>query len=320
VELPAASVSTDRRGLAWRARIKGSREGNLISASHSIRVMNVPAARLALALPLLVASCANAPERATESAPASPAGGAARADAARPAYAPSSWAPAGTSAGFAPSEPLLDRRGAALEELDDQAARAALARMQVSGLHIGREQSLRAAVGVVRAATGLPLIVHPRAEQAALDAGAVFELALEHSIAITAVCNLLSEQAGAEVEWTVRHGAVLFTSSADARGESYLVSYDVRAHVQPMSDFIAPSIAELSLLDEQGDESTPVGGVGGTQQSWDEGALATLVQEVIEPSSWDADDVGIQAEGGFLFVRQTGAVHRKVRAFLDSLR
>ena len=52
----------------------------------------------------------------------------------------------------------------------------------------------------------------------------------------------------------------------------------------------------------------------------DEGALAALLQEVIEPSSWGEEGVGIEAGGGLLYVRQSGPVHREVRRFLDSLR
>lgn len=58
-----------------------------------------------------------------------------------------------------------------------------LERTRVPALSVRREESLRGAVEAVRVVTGLPLVVDPAAEAAALDAGAVFDLELTNPLA-----------------------------------------------------------------------------------------------------------------------------------------
>ncbi len=51
----------------------------------------------------------------------------------------------------------------------------------------------------------------------------------------------------------------------------------------------------------------------------DEHELLDIIKQMIEPESWNRDDVYARAAGGRLIVRQTNAVHRKIRALAERL-
>ena len=121
--------------------------------------------------------------------------------------------------------------------------------------------------------------------------------------------------------WTVRHEAVVFTTVEGARGELVLLTHDIRMLTAPRTDFVAPRLDRLRLIDELEDEEghSVFGDVGESVTVMAEDDVVTLVQETIAPTTWDDDGVQIFAENGVLFVRHTPAVQARVRAFLGAL-
>ena len=213
--------------------------------------------------------------------------------------------------------PLQSARGSVAASL-----RHELAQTRLRGFVVQDEESLRAVVESVQATTGLPLVVHPAAEDAALDEGAVFQFDLQNSISVENVLDLIVEQAGEEVTWIVRHDVVLVTTRDRAGGTTFLLMHDVQDLVAGRTDFIGPRLDRLRLLDEMEDDDGggPFGGVGELVIHWEEDDVATLVQENIAPQSWEGDHVSITAENGFLAVVQTREVHALIRDFLNALR
>lgn len=214
--------------------------------------------------------------------------------------------------------------GASLDraELQDAALRGLVARTRVNGFAVDDEESLRRVVDGLRTITGLPLVVHPLAEEAALDHGAVFAFDLRHPMRADDVLDLVVEQAGPEVSWTVRGEAVLVTTRERAAGELRLAQYDIRDLTMALTSFPGPRIDRIRLLDELEDDDGigPFGGVGETVQRMEEDEVTTLVEEHVAPGTWSDPGVSITAENGILFVRQSAAVHAEIQRFLDGLR
>lgn len=209
----------------------------------------------------------------------------------------------------------------AVERESMPSVRLQLRNTRVPSFSLQDEDSLRDAVKVLANITGLPLVVTPLAEDAATDAGAIFDLDLKNPMLAEDVLKLLVRQAGDDVRWTVKHEAILVTTKAKAQGELLVKLHDVNTLTFGRTDFIAPRIDRLRLLDdiEDDDGGGLFGGVGETVVGIDEEELATLVQENIAVGTWEDDGVSIEPQNGFLFIVQTADVQRQIARFLAQL-
>lgn len=189
------------------------------------------------------------------------------------------------------------------------------------GFQSAESDSLRGTVDQVALLTGLPLIVSGAAEQAAFDEGALFEYTLSNRITAHNLLNLIASDAGDGVEWVLQHEAVVFTTRERARGELAIRVHDISGHVFAQTDFLAPRIDRLRLLEdiEDDDGGGLFGGVGESVQRYTESDLETLVQENIAVGTWDDEGVSIRGENGKLIVVHSDAVQLQVRRFLDEL-
>ncbi len=210
---------------------------------------------------------------------------------------------------------------AAQRAIEQRFVRTQLKAARLPGFVIDDEESLRAVIDVVRNGTGLPLVVSPSAETAVLDAGIVFDFQFEQPLGARHVLNLIVRQADGEVRWVVRHGAILFVPEQQALGATFLRIYDIQTLTFARTDFSAPRIDRLRLLDdlEDDDGGGPFGTVGERVSQITPEEVMDSVQSQVAVETWDADGVTIDVSGGFLLVVQTAAVHERVRKFLRSL-
>lgn len=277
------------------------------------------APRLLLAPALLLAACAGA--RPVAGAPAQPP---------EPARGPQLIS-FNRARGQAPPDatPRVYRAAAPMTAAElPRVARAATpsVRTQLRTTRVPRfvvedEPSLTEAVRVLANATGLPLVVTPLAEDLAASAGAVFDLDLANPMLAEDVLKLLVRAAGDEVRWMIKHEAILVTTKEQAQGELVVQMHDVNTLTFGRTDFIAPRIDRLRLLDdiEDDDGGGLFGGVGELVVGTDVEELATLVQENIAVGTWENDGVSIEPQNGFLFVVQTPEVQRQIARFLAQL-
>jgi general secretion pathway protein D len=201
--------------------------------------------------------------------------------------------------------------------------RSQLATRSIPGLTIKDEESLSTVVESVHAITGLPMVVDPAAEQAAVDEGIVFNLELSNPITIEKVLNLIAQSAGTNVTWTIRHDTVLVTTKEKARGELIIYNHDVQDLIFGLTDFLGPRIDRLRLLDDLEDEDENSGGafgkIGEKPTITAPEDLATLVQENVAVGTWEPP-VSITVEGGNMIVVHSADVQQEVRRFLEELR
>ena len=200
--------------------------------------------------------------------------------------------------------------------------RRQLREARVPRLQAQDEESLRAVVDRVAVVTGLPLVVTNGAEDACFDAGVVFDLDLVNSMRAVDVLNLIERTTDGAVRWGLRHGAVIFTAADDAVAAARVVrTYDIRTLTFPRTDFIAPRIDRLRLLDdlEDDDGGGPFGGVGERVSEVTPEEVVDLIQEQVASETWSQDGVSIDHSEGLLIVVQTVEVQARVRAFLQQL-
>ena len=200
--------------------------------------------------------------------------------------------------------------------------RQELASTTLPGLSVDQEESLTTVVNLIQVTTGLPLVVDPAAETAAFDEGAVFNFSLTNPLTAEKALNLVTETAGPEVTWAIKHDAVLVTTNEKARGELVTYNHDVQDLIFGLTDFLGPRINRLRLLDDLEDEDggTPFGAIGEKPTINEPDELQTLVQENVATGTWDGDGVAITIEGGNMVVVQTPEVQLQIRSFLEELR
>jgi len=183
------------------------------------------------------------------------------------------------------------------------------------------EESLRAIITLIRISTGLPLVVDPAAEAAVFDEGIVFTFSFENQLTVEQALNLICDAAGENVTWTVRHDTVLVTTTEKARGEPIVVHHDVQDLTFGLTDFFGPRINRIRLLEnlEDDDGGGPFGGIGERPQLINPDDLATMIQENVEPASWE-EGASIESYEGHIVVVQTPEIQQKIRNFLEDLR
>ena len=184
------------------------------------------------------------------------------------------------------------------------------------------EEEISPLIRIIADYTQLPILVDPAAEDAVLSAGAVFDVNFPNPITVEQALNFLCEVGGEEVTWTVRHEAVIVTTTDKARGAPQPYYHDVQDLIMGLTDFTGPRIDQLRLLDalEDEDGGGPFGGVLETQRLIEIDDLATIIQENIAVGSWEADGVSIEPSEGGILISHSVEVQGQVQAFLEDLR
>jgi general secretion pathway protein D len=119
------------------------------------------------------------------------------------------------------------------------------------------------------------------------------------------------------LKYKIQNGVVTVLSEEEPLGDYILDVYDIRDLSKLVQNFPAkefnlqPSEAPEPFFEE---EAEPVPDVIAAEE------LITLIQENIEPISWDNAENTISAIGHFLVVRQSKSVHEKINQLLNDLR
>jgi len=218
---------------------------------------------------------------------------------------------------------LTDPSAGHTENAVDAALRARLASDMVRGLRIDGEESLEAVARQIQSLTDVPIAVSSAAETAVFDEGVAFELRLENPISVAQALNLVAEQAGESVTWTIEVGTVLFTTKERARGKVVPAYYAISDLVLPLPNFVAPSLERLRLLEdiEDDDGRNPFGTLAEQSVQLEPDALAELITQFVGVGTWEEEGVSAAAYNSTgIFVVQTPEVHAEVRQFLEDLR
>ena len=204
---------------------------------------------------------------------------------------------------------------------NELALRARLQETTIQRLEIPETDRLIDVFDVIKTQTGLPIHVDILADEAAQDEGVLFVYDLPYSIKAIDLLNMVTQQAGEQVTWTIRHDVVLVTTKEKARGDLKLASHDVNDLILGLTDFMGPRIDRIRLLDEMEDDDGggPFGGIGERPVLIEPDDLVTLVTDNVAVGQWEDDGVSIDIYEGHMIVVHTLEVQRQVRQFLGDL-
>ena len=135
-------------------------------------------------------------------------------------------------------------------------------------------------------------------------------------VRVTAAMNIVGDITG--LAFVYRAGVVMVKPEAVVKEETYLRLYDVRAAVQPLTNFPAPEIGNIHPSGYEPEEPE-LEESEGTLSGFDTDQLAEMVRNNVLPDTWDTEGRSIMATNGVLIVRQTARGQLEVQKVLAAL-
>ncbi|MBU0754675.1 MAG: hypothetical protein KJ645_06015, partial [Planctomycetes bacterium] len=176
------------------------------------------------------------------------------------------------------------------------------------------QATLEDVVDYFRATTGINFLISP----VIIDSGEdySFDLVTPPRSALDQL-ELLLSLSTPPLKYKVKNGIVTLLSEEEPLGEYVLDVYDIRDLSKLVQNFPAK---EFNLTPSQGYEDTPIEPEDVTADVIAADELISLIQENIDPPSWDNAGNTISPIGNFLVVRQSKQVHEKINQLLNDLR
>lgn len=174
-------------------------------------------------------------------------------------------------------------------------------------------------VNFLRDITGLNFVISKEAEEAISDDKEI-SLRLKQ-ITLKNALELMLSQLGGELDYSIRDGAIVLTTSEENKAELFLEFYEVSSIIKNINDYPGPEVGLSQGNSGQGntgpsfdlggddDDDEPKGGIG-----------AEKLIELIEQVQGDSEEGSLEVSGGVLIVRKPAAIHRKIIKLLEALR
>ena len=172
--------------------------------------------------------------------------------------------------------------------------------------------------------TNIPVSVDPEVAQELDSAGETVNLSGLRDLPVESVLNILVEQVGENLAWTIRNGRVYITKTEKAAGNPIVRVHNIQDLTFPITDFKGANIRDIPLPGEAGDdnETTIFNSELDRVRLISPDEVLNLVRENIARESWDASEAySIDfVDSQNLLVIHTPEVQAQVADFLDDLR
>jgi type II secretory pathway component GspD/PulD (secretin) len=172
--------------------------------------------------------------------------------------------------------------------------------------------------------TDIPVSVDPEVATELDDAAEYVTLTGLRDLPVESLLNILVEQVGQQLAWTIRNGRVYITKSEKAAGMPIVRVHNIQDLTFPITDFKGVNIRDIPLPGEAGDdnETTIFSSELDRVRIIEPDEVLNLVRENIARESWDASDAySIDfVDSNNLLVIHTPEVQGEVASFLDDLR
>jgi general secretion pathway protein D len=172
--------------------------------------------------------------------------------------------------------------------------------------------------------TDIPVSVDPEVSTELDDAAEYVTLTGLRDLPVESVLNILVEQVGDELAWTIRNGRVYITKQEKAAGDPVVRVHNIQDLTFPITDFKGVNIREIPLPGEAGDdnETTIFSSELDRIRLIEPDQVLNLVRENIARESWDSGEAySIDfVDSNNLLVIHTPEVQQEVADFLDDLR
>jgi len=172
--------------------------------------------------------------------------------------------------------------------------------------------------------TSIPVSVDPVVREELDSAAEYVTLTGLRDIPVHSLLNILVEQVGENLAWTIRNGRVYITKADKAAGKAITRVHNIQDLTFPITDFKGVDIREIPLPGEAGDdaETTIFASELDKVKLIEPDEVLNLVRENIARESWDAG-LGYSidfVDSNNLLVIHTPQVQQEVADFLDDLR
>jgi type II secretory pathway component GspD/PulD (secretin) len=172
--------------------------------------------------------------------------------------------------------------------------------------------------------TDIPVSVDPEVATELDDAAEYVTLTGLRDVPVESLLNILVEQVGEQLAWTLRNGRVYITKAEKAAGSPVVRVHNIQDLTFPITDFKGVNIRDIPLPGEAGDdnETTIFSSELDRIRIIEPDEVLNLVRENIARESWDASDAySIDfVDSNNLLVIHTPEVQGEVANFLDDLR
>lgn len=171
---------------------------------------------------------------------------------------------------------------------------------------------------------GVPVSVDPEVAIDLDDSGETVNLRGLRDVSVKAVLNILTEQVGEDLAWTVRNGRVYVTTKEKAASMPVTRVHYIQDLTFKITDFKGSNLRDIALPGEAGDDAETTIFNSELEQATliEAEEILNLVRENIATEDWDlSDSYNIDfVDNNNLLVIHTAEVQAEVAAFLDELR
>jgi hypothetical protein len=172
--------------------------------------------------------------------------------------------------------------------------------------------------------TDIPVSVDPEVVIALDDNAETVTLSGLRNLTVDSVLNIIVDQVGDDLAWTVRNGRAFITTKEKAAGAPIVRVHPIQDLTFKLTDFKGTNIREIALPGEAGDDSeTTIFNSELDQVTLiDPEEVLNLVRENIASEDWDlSDSYSIDfVDNNNLLVIHTPEVQAQVATFLNDLR
>ncbi len=172
--------------------------------------------------------------------------------------------------------------------------------------------------------TDIPVSVDPEVALELDDNGETVTLTGLRNLSVKDVLDIITEQVGEELAWTVRNGRAYITYKEKAAGKPVVRVHPIQDLTFKLTDFKGTNIREIALPGEAGDDNETTIFNSELEQITliDPEEVLNLVRENIATEDWDLSDAyNIDfVDNNNLMVIHTPEVQAEVAGFLNDLR
>lgn len=167
--------------------------------------------------------------------------------------------------------------------------------------------------------TNVPIIITKEGKEILDSESPSLNLNLTAEISLEKFLDLMTSKTEG-LAWTIRGGTVLITNKAKAGGNLVTKAVDIRTLIMPMTEFLPPTIKDIPTGENESFVSRTGGEAEEKQFFIEIDELVSNLKRHTDFAYWDTDGPKIdQIESGYLLVKASPSMHRKVAEFLNDM-
>jgi general secretion pathway protein D len=186
------------------------------------------------------------------------------------------------------------------------------------------DDDITTVANVVHSFTGIPIVVNGEVRIELEDNAQTVTLTDLKDISVESLLNIIVEQIGEGLTWTIRKGVVEITKQEKLMDDIQIRIHPIKDITFGLTKFRGPVIGQITPPDETGEdaETSIFGGELEKETPIPPEDVLGLIQENIARETWDMDafSADVTADQGGLLIIHTPQIQKQVVDFLNDLR